>query len=757
MFPPVYWSFNLFPLFRPSLSFLLDWMKRPVPPQSKRRIEFPCWDSKLMKNVKDALSSVKEIVRNSCRFVQLHPNCSGTTAFFLALYLVCPFGFKFLTYSITIFYGVAFIIKAIANTEPRDAGEANKHASKNREFPPLKSDSADGGSIGRTYQKPKISSQMSKRRNFKIRIEDLETLDDSEIKLLSSPMLGMGKVQDLLGDREMKLELSSWHLGADDSIDRNEKLCRKDGEMMLDSSIIAQQGESSSPEKLAAGKAAENLNGNELIPDFAPETGEPNQSREGSRSHSEADVGSEEDDRRQAVEWTDDDQQNLADLGLSEIERNKRLENLIAKRMAKKSMSMKHFEKFVDLRMGPISPVNTSKKPLVPHHPAGDFPDSHLPGSAPSVFSPERNPFDLPYDSNEEKPNLTVDSFGDEILEPHPRDILSRHGSFFYGSSFMPGFDKDSGHENAPWFSVMEKWNAREPRHSRFRQKSDNDQNDWLVEHRLSKGKDPNRLQNEGTTNSIHDNLEDLPDEQVIKQRQEDASAEEDTITESVSSTSEDQKEATETSNDLDFSFQGISPRLANILSYENVSQATEHTDGRSGHTSTFSIASDMQVEISGGSTPRNLADYTPDDAESSTHDDDKDRRAGFTDEEIWGALSKRNDSITLDLPDGGEDEEPSKENNCHNSNNMSYPFGSYISLIELDREEFHLLKQLKGAPSPESSCDNDVEVRKSRFDDPSNENTSESTASEDENYSVQSASDHTPSERDEEVNEENQ
>ncbi|KAI4304621.1 hypothetical protein MLD38_040104 [Melastoma candidum] len=284
----------------------------------------------------------------------------------------------------------------------------------------------------------------------------------------------------------------------------------------------------------------------------------------------------------------------------------------------------------------------------------------------------------------------------------------------------------------------MEKWNVREPRHSRFRQKSDNDQQDWLVEQRLSEEEGPDRQQNERTTDSNHDNLEASSDEQVIKQHQEDA--EEDTMTESVSFTSEVQKEVTETSNDLNFSIQEISPGLANILSYKNYRHATEHPNGRSSHTPTFSFAYDMQVEISGGSTPKNLSDYTPDDAESSTHDDDKDRQIGFTDEEIWGALSKRNDVVTLDLPEGGEDEEPSKGNNCLNSNNMNYPFGSYISLIELDREEFHLRQHLRGAPSPESSCDNDIEVRKARFDYPPNGNISESTASEAENYSVQSA-----------------
>ncbi|KAL2533585.1 Uncharacterized protein Adt_06936 [Abeliophyllum distichum] len=41
-----------------------------------------------------------------------------------------------------------------------------------------------------------------------------------------------------------------------------------------------------------------------------------------------------------AVEWTADDQKNLMDLGISEIERNKRLESLIARRKARKLFSL---------------------------------------------------------------------------------------------------------------------------------------------------------------------------------------------------------------------------------------------------------------------------------------------------------------------------------------------------------------------------------------------------------------------------------
>ena len=41
------------------------------------------------------------------------------------------------------------------------------------------------------------------------------------------------------------------------------------------------------------------------------------------------------------VEWTEDDQKNLMDLGTSELEMNRRLESLIAKRRARKLIKMR--------------------------------------------------------------------------------------------------------------------------------------------------------------------------------------------------------------------------------------------------------------------------------------------------------------------------------------------------------------------------------------------------------------------------------
>ncbi|XP_020586379.1 uncharacterized protein LOC110028742 [Phalaenopsis equestris] len=125
----------------------------------------------------------------------------------------------------------------------------------------------------------------------------------------------------------------------------------------------------------------------------------------------------EKDNDEAAVKWTADDQKNLMDLGSSELERNQRLENLIAKRRAKKLQRFQTDKNLIDLDTEPLpfmeemSRLNVQIPAIsVPRNNPFDLPfDSEenfgllpVPGSAPSVLLPRRNPFDLPFDQNEE-------------------------------------------------------------------------------------------------------------------------------------------------------------------------------------------------------------------------------------------------------------------------------------------------------------------------------------------------------------------
>ncbi|KAI4382419.1 hypothetical protein MLD38_008387 [Melastoma candidum] len=180
---------------------------------------------------KDALLCTGKILRTTHQFAQLHPNCSKTAAFFLCLFFVCPFGFRFLSYSAVTVYGSSVIIKIIANFGPFDLHESALHPSSNHESPPqLKSDSDYGIPDIQKNKKPMISEQSQFQS-----MEDLETLDNAEGNQVSS-------------------------LGTD-------------------------EGES------VPGKCAKTLNEGKLISDFASE---PRQNKEGRQSQLEDNDSSEE-------------------------------------------------------------------------------------------------------------------------------------------------------------------------------------------------------------------------------------------------------------------------------------------------------------------------------------------------------------------------------------------------------------------------------------------------------------------------------
>lgn len=163
----------------------------------------------------------------------------------------------------------------------------------------------------------------------------------------------------------------------------------------------------------------------------------------------EAMEGGHEDESKSAIKWTEDDQKNLMDLGTLELERNRRLESLIARRMARRLMTEKNL---IDLDStdvpSNVAPIFVRRNPF-------DFPDESyagmglppIPGSAPSILQPRRNPFDIPYDPNEEKPDLKRDSFQQEFTQFNQKDALfRRHESFSMGPSVL-GISKQERHD----------------------------------------------------------------------------------------------------------------------------------------------------------------------------------------------------------------------------------------------------------------------------------------------------------------------
>uniref|UniRef100_A0A0A0LY78 Cardiomyopathy-associated protein 5 n=1 Tax=Cucumis sativus TaxID=3659 RepID=A0A0A0LY78_CUCSA len=171
------------------------------------------------------------------------------------------------------------------------------------------------------------------------------------------------------------------------------------------------------------------------------------------------------------------------DLGLSEIERNRRLESLIARRRARKSYKRKNVDNSLiadTLPQGQVSKIITTRNdPIDLENGCKDIEGIPLPGSAPSVLLPMRNPFDLPYDPHEEKPNLMADSFQQEFTAAHQKDLaFCRHESFCFG----PAYPEESGAMGY---------------HPRYRRPSisiaDKGEHDWLIEQLLFKGEQVSR------------------------------------------------------------------------------------------------------------------------------------------------------------------------------------------------------------------------------------------------------------------------
>ncbi|KAL5837289.1 hypothetical protein ACOSQ3_014458 [Xanthoceras sorbifolium] len=153
--------------------------------------------------------------------------------------------------------------------------------------------------------------------------------------------------------------------------------------------------------------------------------------------------GEKEDESKSAIKWTEVDQKNLMDLGTLELERNQRLENLIARRRARKTMRLMAEKNLIDLESADfpfnVPPIATTRRNPF-ELPYDSYDDMAIPGSAPSILLPRRNPFDLPYDSNEEKPDLKGDSFEQEFsVFQHKETLYRRNETFNIGTSGFGG------------------------------------------------------------------------------------------------------------------------------------------------------------------------------------------------------------------------------------------------------------------------------------------------------------------------------
>ncbi|XP_020578186.1 uncharacterized protein LOC110023218 [Phalaenopsis equestris] len=160
------------------------------------------------------------------------------------------------------------------------------------------------------------------------------------------------------------------------------------------------------------------------------------------------------DEGNTVVTWTADDQKNVMDLGSSDLERNRRLESLIARRRARKNQIIIYEKDLIDLpgnetKMDGLSLFHRQIPPIFaprgnPFDLLHDLDESEvmppIPGSAPSVLLRRQNPFDFPCGSEDINNGLAGEtSCQPEFELPSQKGYLfRRHESFVSRSVFPP-------------------------------------------------------------------------------------------------------------------------------------------------------------------------------------------------------------------------------------------------------------------------------------------------------------------------------
>ncbi|CAD6229379.1 unnamed protein product [Miscanthus lutarioriparius] len=154
------------------------------------------------------------------------------------------------------------------------------------------------------------------------------------------------------------------------------------------------------------------------------------------------------DGKEVAFLWTADDEKNLMDLGYSEMERNRRLEILMARRRSRKNIKFEIDNNLTDVdsngagrSLDDLSRFRAHVPPIaVPRRNPFDLPydseEAAIPGSAPSILHARKNPFDLPLEQlNDSVVVPAPDSLnsGESVMSPRRDTIFRRHESFNFG------------------------------------------------------------------------------------------------------------------------------------------------------------------------------------------------------------------------------------------------------------------------------------------------------------------------------------
>ncbi|CAA7032277.1 unnamed protein product [Microthlaspi erraticum] len=332
---------------------------------------------------------------------------------------------------------------------------------------------------------------------------------------------------------------------------------------------------------------------------------------------------------------------NVNEHGISETERNKRLESLIARRRARRlfrlALDQRNKLQAEETTTSPTT-QNNNLQITVPRNneKRRNYPSSEqIPGSAPSVLLKARNPFDIPYDPQEERPNLKGDSFDEEFsLFNHKDMFFCRHESFCRFSLFSP--------------EQVQCMNSPVPASdiSATRKRLDLD-NEYMDHTEVTEQKIPCTVKEaaiEDEDKSVKNGKD--REKEVEMKNETDSDKEEDDDDSSCSEESESElsrlnnaelREAICHSMDNYQGFLGNQTRnviptsLPRGLAAPRIDGSNMFYSRRCGnsHSRTFSVASDMQVEVSEIGSPPTTVDWLDDwsnGGESYMYDTDIDR-----------------------------------------------------------------------------------------------------------------------------------
>ncbi|CAH2069482.1 unnamed protein product [Thlaspi arvense] len=330
-------------------------------------------------------------------------------------------------------------------------------------------------------------------------------------------------------------------------------------------------------------------------------------------------------------EETREEMSNVNEHGISEVERNRRLESLMARRRTRRLFKLALDQRNKLQAEGTSSPtVNNNLQITVPRN-SNNKPFERrrngtglqAPGSAPSVMLQGRNPFDIPYDPQEERPNLTGDSFDQEFSFVNHKDMFfCRHESFCRFALYSP---EHAQCMNSPV-------SASDISATRKRLDLDNEYMGHTGQNLPCNGKeatieDDDKCVESGKNGEIEVEMNDETDSNK-EESDDDSTCSEESESELHCLNNAELREAIchsmdgyQTRNIIPNSLP-VPPRLDDNSVYYTRRCANSHSR-------TFSIASDMQVEVSEIGSPPTTVDWLDDwsnGGESYTYDTDIDR-----------------------------------------------------------------------------------------------------------------------------------